>query len=316
MELSIYGNNDILTMSETVDLNKVLFILPQHSFSWGQIEDDGLKAHPPYRGKNNVFLRIMREIHFRLNLPKKSIWFCPFSGKYDAFFIFADLIIPEYIEWLHRLSPTSKFIMFYMNSCNEATNPEKFRYDYLKLWSGDVNDCETYHLNKAPYIGAYSKSWVVNKVTPVYDIFFVGKDKGGKRLNDLLALESQFKNLGLKTYFHIVAGHQYNRYCSKHYKGFLPYQECLNFLGKSKAILYLGYGSQECVTLRVQESLIHKIKLVTDCFWLKNYEFYNPHNIFILGEDSLEDLPQFLNSPYEEVETEFLKHIYIYRRVV
>ncbi len=298
-------------MSETVDLNKVLFVLPQHSFSWGQIEDEGLKAQPPYRGKTNVFLRILREIHFRLNFPKKNMWFCPFTGNYDVFFIFADLIIPEYIEWLHKISPSSKFIMYYMNSCNDATNPEKFRYDYLKLWSGDVHDCERYQLNKAPYIGAYSKSWVVNKVTPEYDIFFVGKDKGGKRLNDLLELEAQFKSLGLKTYFHIVAEHQYDRYRSKYYKGFLPYQECLKILGKSKAILYLGYGSQECVTLRVQESLIHKIKLVTDCDWLKNYEFYNPHNIFILGEDSLETLPQFLNSPYEEVETEYLKHIFI-----
>ena len=293
------------------NIKSTLFILPKHSFSWAQIEEAGLIAHPPYKGRNNFFLRILREIHFRLNFPKKSIWFCPIPRSFDVFFLFADLIIPEYIEWVHDQYPSAKYIMFYMNNCNSATCPDKFRFDYLKLWSGDVNDCQKYHINLAPRILAYSRSWVVNKVTPEYDIFFVGKDKGGKRLSQLLDLESQFKNIGLKTYFHMVAEHRYERYKNRHYKAFMPYKECLLYLGKTRSILYLGYGSQECVTLRVQESLIHKIKLVTDCSWLKHYDFYNPNNIFILGEDNLEHLPSFLNSPYVDVKTDLLDHIYL-----
>ena len=295
----------------SVDLSSVLFILPKYAFSWGQVVDDGLKGHPPYKGGKSIFLRILREIHFRFNLPKKSIWFCPIPEKYDVFFIFADLIIPKYIEWLHNQFPTSKYIMFYMNNCTEASCPDRFRYEYLKLWSGDVNDCEKFHLNKAPYMGAYCRSWIVKKEPPVYDVFYVGKDKGFKRLDDLLKLESQFAQMGLKTYFHIVTNHRYDKYRSKQYKDYMPYKECLSFLGKTKAILYLGYGSQECVTIRVQESLIHRIKLITDCAWLKQYEFYNPHNIFILGEDKIEELPRFLNTPYEEVKTDLLEHIYI-----
>lgn len=294
----------------TSEIESTLFILPKHAFNWAQLVDDGLTVHPPYKGRNNFFLRVLREIHFRMNLPKKSIWFCDVPQQYKTFFIFADLIIPEYIEWLHNQYPDSKYIMFYMNNCTEATNPEKFRFDYLKLWSGDVNDCQRYGLNVAPKILAYSRNWIVKKESPIYDIFFVGRDKEGKRLSQMLSLESQFKELGLKTYFHMVAEHRYDRYRNRHYKDLMPYQEVLSYLGKSKSILYLGYGSQECVTLRVQESLIHKIKLVTDCGWIKKYDFYNPNNIFILGEDKIESLPEFLNTPYQEVKTEMLKHIY------
>lgn len=291
-------------------LRNTLFIISLHAFSRSIIADSGLQTVPPYRGKNSVFFRILREIHFRLNLPYKQLWYTRIDRQYDNFFIIEGLMRPEYIEWLHKKFPQSKFVMFYMNNCNSATDPDKFRFDYLNLWTGDVNDAAKNRLNLCPNAGSYVKSWVVNKQTPEYDIFFIGKDKGGKRLGELMQLEENFQKLGLKTYFHIVAERKYERYKNPKYKGFMPYTESLKYLGKSKAILYLGFGSQECVTIRVQESLVHRIKMITDCSWIKKYDFYNPQNIFILGEGDMNKLPEFLNTPYVEVEASILKHIY------
>lgn len=297
-------------MNENNFLCNTLFIIPLHAFFRSIIADSGLKTIPPYRGKNNVFLRVLREIHFRLNLPWKKLWYTPINGSYENFFIIEGLMRPEYIEWLHGKYPDSKFVMFYMNKCNNATNPNKFRFEYLNLWTGDINDATQYGLNLCPNAGSYVKSWVVKKQKPEYDIFFIGKDKGGKRLGELMQLEETFRQIGLTTYFHIVAERKYERYKKPQYKGFMSYSESLKYLGKSKAILYLGFGSQECVTIRVQESLVHKIKLITDCSWIKKYDFYNPKNIFILGEDDMNKLPEFLNTPYVEVEASILKHIY------
>lgn len=297
-------------MGGCVNLRNTLFVIPLHAFSRSIVVASGLETVPPYRGKNNVLLRILREIHFRFNLPFKSVWYYPIKKKYDSFFIFESLMTPGYIEWLHKQQPNAKFVMFYMNNCNQANNPNKFQFDYLHFWTGDVNDSRKYGISLCPNIGSYVKKWTVEKESPVFDIFFVGKDKGKKRLGELLLLESQFKKLGLNTYFHIVAERRHERYRNPNYKDFMPYTECLKYLGKTKAILYLGYGSQECVTIRVQESLVHKIKLVTDCSWLKKYDFYSPHNIFILGEDKFEDLPNFLNTPYVDVEASIMKHIY------
>lgn len=127
---------------------------------------------------------------------------------------------------------------------------------------------------------------------------------------EFVNLEYKFDTLGLKNYLLIVPEHRYGLYNNKRYKRALLYSEVLKFLGKTKAILYLGYGSQECVTIRVQESLVHEIKLVTDCAWLKKYDFYHPDNIFILGEDELDSLPEFLNKPYINIDASILNSMF------
>lgn len=40
---------------------------------------------------------------------------------------------------------------------------------------------------------------------------------------------------------------------------------------------------------------------------IKEYDFYNPKNIFIWGVDDLQGLVAFLNSPYEPIENNILK---------
>jgi len=291
-------------------LHDSLFIVPLLTFSRSALTASELNTCPPYKYEKNIVLRSIRELFFRFKLPFRHIWYYPVKKKYFCFFLY-DGVDPGYVEWLHKQFPQSKFIMCYMNKCNLRNSPGQYHFDYLKIWSGDINDCEKYNLNFICNYGAYSRSWIVKKEKPQYDIFFVGKDKGMKRLDFLLELQRQFDDLGLKSYFHIVANHRYDRYRSIHYKKYLPYEECLKYLGKSKAILYLGYGSQEAITIRIQESLVHKIKLITDCSWIKKFEFYDSENIFIIGEDDFRRLPIFLNTPYKQVDAEILNHMYI-----
>ena len=292
------------------ELKDTLFIIPLLTFSRSILVASGLTTLPPYKGEESFLLRAMRELHFRLNLPFKKIWFYPVNRQYSSFFIF-DGVSPDYIQWLHKKYPQSSFIMFYMNKCQPYDSPDKYPFDFLNMWSGDEEDCKKWNvLRQVPTMGAYSQAWKIDKIEPEYDIFFVGKDKGGQRLKELMKLKTAFESYGLKTYFHIVADHRYDRYKKRIYKNSMPYNECLRYLSMSKAILYLGYGSQECVTIRIQESLVHKIKLITDCHWIKKFDFYRSQNIFILGEDKLDDLPQFLNTPYVEVKGEILEHLY------
>lgn len=291
-------------------LDNTLFIIPLLTFSRSVLIASGLTTLPPYRGERSFILRAIRELHYRMKLPFYSIWYYPIDREYETFFIF-DGISPNYVEWLHKTFPQSKIILFYNNKCEPYDSPDRYPYEFLTMWSGDVNDCHKWKvLNQTPVVGAYAKSWLFKKQQPEYDVFFIGQDKGFKRMKVLKDLEKLFLSMGLNPFFYVTAAHRYDRYRNKGYKKPIPYGKSLEYLSKSKSILYLGYGSQECVTIRVQESLIHKIKLITDCTWIKKYDFYNPNNIFILGEDDVENLPKFLNSPYEEVESDFFNHIY------
>ena len=69
-------------------------------------------------------------------------------------------------------------------------------------------------------------------------------------------------------------------------------------------------GAQNGITIRIQESLIHKVKLITDDVNIVKYDFYNPNNIFILGRDNMNGLKDFLDTPYEDVKSDFFKHAY------
>jgi hypothetical protein len=48
----------------------------------------------------------------------------------------------------------------------------------------------------------------------------------------------------------------------------------------------------------VSESIIFGVKLITDDKSLRDYDFYNEDNIYILSGDNLSGIPEFLSRPY------------------
>lgn len=289
------------------DMNQVRFIMPLHGFYNQLIQEAGYDIRNPYRG-NNLCLRIFREAHFRLNLPFKSIWYNRENVTDKEFIIVYDpLIIPDYMEWLKKKNPQSRIILSYINKVNAKNSPDHFKNEWCVKWTGDTEDSERYGINLYEGI-VYFKKYKVNKEVPLYDIFYVGKDKG--RLNYLLQLEKSFQSVGLKTYFHIVAGKRWFYRPNKEYKPFMPYSDVLKALGRTRAILHLINGGQDGITFRVMESLIFEIKLITDNRKLMQYDFYNPDNIFVLGVDNIEGLPKFLSKPYVPVQSKWFDVMY------
>ena len=287
---------------------KVLFITPRHAFTYNDIAENGYRITYPYKGDQAIFLRILREIHFRLRLPFRNIWYCKQKRKgTEIFFLFESLITANYVKWLKTRYPQCKIIIYYDNPCNKRNTPRQFDRNLCVLWSGDKKDCEIYGLKHYPK-GGYFRTWTVKKEKPQYDIFYVGRDKG--RLEYLINMKKKFEKMGLTVYFHIVGEHRYSFRVKGNYKKFMPYKKVLNIIGKSRAILFLSQGAQNGLTVRVQEALIHKVKLITDNKKLMDYDFYDSNNIFILGKDSLDSLKEFLRTPYKEVQSSFFDGMY------
>ena len=292
---------------DAFDMRQIRFIMPLHGFYNQLIQKSGYDIKDPYNG-NSLIKRIFREVDFRISLLKHERWYnCENVTNKKYIIVFEPLITPEYMEWLHKKNPESRIILFYINKLNNKNNPKKFNREWCEMWTADITDSKTYNINLYPYI-SYFKFCKVEKVTPIYDIFFVGKDKG--RINDLINMEKAFNALGLTTYCHIVPEKRFSLRRNKYYKPFMPYDEVLKNIGRSKAILHLVNGGQVGITMRVMEALVHKVKLVTDCKEMMNYDFYTPENIFILGVDDFEKLPEFINSPYVEVQSKMFDRMY------
>lgn len=285
---------------------KIIFIMPRHSWNFQHIRKAGYVIIDPYRGKS-IMLRILREIWFRANLPGKAIWYNKtVNSNADVLVVVDSLITREYMEWLWRHNRDSRLIVWYENSVKNTINPNSLPTQCEK-WSSDPEDCREYGLRYEEG-GGYFKFHVVKKKIVQYDVLYVGRDKG--RSDTLFALKDIFEKQGLRTHFHITATRRYERFRKRYYKAPIPYEEILELISQSRAILHLTKGGQTGVTIRVMESLLNQIKLITDNTLLAEYAFYDKDNIFILGKDDINTLPEFLAKPYRPISEELLKHYY------
>ncbi|MCO6521263.1 MAG: hypothetical protein J6582_09505 [Snodgrassella sp.] len=61
------------------------------------------------------------------------------------------------------------------------------------------------------------------------------------------------------------------------------------------------------LSFRVFEALYYRKKLITNNLLVQKYDFYHPHNIFILGVDDLTFLPTFLADRTVEIDPQIVK---------
>lgn len=273
-------------------------------YVYDAIKHYGYHIHPPYKG-NNIFLRIIREIWFRCGLPYREIWFKKSKDKveYKKIILFDPLITPEYIKWIHEKYPYSKIILSYENRADKTINPDKVP-SYVIKCSYDMDDCNEYsmHWMMPSFFGEYVRTC---KPTPKYDILYVGRDKG--RANYLLQLEKELKEMGLKTYFHICADRQYLRFKKKYYKKLLSYDEYLELLVDSRAILNIVPKGQRSVTQREMEAVFNGLKCITNNSGIKDFALYDKSIFFILEKENIKYIPLFLNTNSKVYDTEILK---------
>lgn len=85
-------------------------------------------------------------------------------------------------------------------------------------------------------------------------------------------------------------------------KEHIRYEEYLNRMNKSKLILDIKVDAHSGLSFRVVESLYYKKKVLTSNKSVKQYDFYDPQNIFILGERDMSELVDFIKSDYKEID--------------
>ena len=81
----------------------------------------------------------------------------------------------------------------------------------------------------------------------------------------------------------------------------MNYEHYLEKLSVSNAVLDLVNTENYGLTLRPLEALFYNKKVITNYREIKLYDFYNKNNIFVIGEDSVDNLNDFLKKPYIEL---------------
>lgn len=244
----------------------------------------------------NRFYRTIRTIHLQSFFSFKSIWYDDWKKEIDDY----DTVIVAdtgntfaVIKDLKKHYPKKRIINWYRNPVKKSAPIIKDASKFCEVWSFDQHDCEEYNLKFNPQFCMKRGDYCEREIE--YDAFFIGVDKG--RLNILITLEEELNKLGLRTKFCIV-GYNNER---------LTYKKVVEEISKSRIIVDIQSVGQDGFTLRPIEALIYGKKLITNNSKIRNYDFYNPNNIYIIDGDNPYSLSEFIRCPFEVLNQEVIE---------
>ena len=214
--------------------------------------------------------------------------------KYDYVIVGENGYSKKISEFIKKKNPNCKIIMYYWNVLNEEYKKILDDKNIDEFWTFDKQDAKRYGLKYNPQF--YTKAINLKKNDIEKDLVFLGRAKNRK--NDLLKLQVQLEDKGIISEFVI----------SEKEKDIMPYDKYLTLISKSRCILDYNDEGQTGLTLRPMEALFFKKKLITNNKDIINYDFYNPNNIFVLGLDNIDDIKEFIEKEYEEIDEKIIDY--------
>ena len=191
-----------------------------------------------------------------------------------------------------------RVIVWYWNLVTDKEIPP----DYCKKigcepWTFDRKDSEKYNMS---FGDTYYFPGFVDNTTPFSvknDVFYVGINRPGREefLNDL---ETYLKKHDMTCRINLAAIPTDSKKVREKYTGRMTYEEIINAIRETRAILDLNREDQTGLTLRPLEALFFKRKLVTNNAHIKSYKVYNPENVFVVSDNDFTGLEDFLKRPY------------------
>lgn len=151
----------------------------------------------------------------------------------------------------------------------------------------------------------YMKSLDTNVRTSLYRFYGAASDKNSPINNRVLALSSI--NEKLYTIYPMIQS-WINYKITESAKNYIPYQEFVKHSALSEIYVDLArVQPSEGFSFRICEALFLNRKIITNRTILRNEPFYDPNRIFIMGEDSLERLKDFLEQDIQPVPDNILR---------
>lgn len=171
-----------------------------------------------------------------------------------------------------------KVAMRHYNIKNTIYNIKCMGY---QIFTFDSEDARIYNLEHKSQFGL---NYAISQ-NPIYDVYFCGNDKG--RINIINNFKKQCYRLNINA--EIIVPEIDKR--------IVPFDQNVANAMKSRALLDIVQNGQNGLTLRPLEALLNDKKLITNDVNIKKYDFYNRQNVFIIGEDNINQLKDFIYSP-------------------
>lgn len=231
-----------------------------------------------------------------------------------------DTVSEKVLKLFKKIFSNAKLCLHLWDSIENIKGiTKKLKYfDYIS--SFDRNDCKLFDkFNFRPLFcideynkGSFDSSVEENEI----DVFFCGTIHSD-RYRIIKSIEYQCKRLGLTyTGVHYLQSkfmYYYYKTCNKGFRKAIKNDFCftptsvsdlLKMVKRSKAILDIQHPGQTGLTMRTIEMLGMKKKIITTNSDIKNYDFYDPHNILIIDRNDPKIEVDFINQPFHDIPSE------------
>lgn len=252
----------------------------------------------------------------KIDLPLKKIWYkqyypIPFCNGEEYVFIFFSrwqlIFNSGYLQYLREKYPGCKCVLF-LQDIDKARmldiQYEKTLFDHIMVFErnfADKNGIEYYPL---VYGAEYNDTGEDRSI----DLLFVGKAKGRYKL--IKQIYDRLSKSGINCQFYLSYMDELPDASETgiHIVDFVPYEENVRLLKKSKCVLDIVPANTNCNTLRLSEAIVYNIKVLTNNTAIKNEEFYS--EALISTYTSPDDIDvEFLKMPYSDVDYKFKEKI-------
>lgn len=256
----------------------------------------------PLNRNSNLFQRVVRKYGYPLTVPTKFVLGGNLRNaiqelKQGDVVVIAEYTDPVLISTVAKIMPenVSRYIWLWNHKGDNrifTNNLSTIKKDHYQVITYDELDAERFGLrwhtqffNIRPYRN------IVQTDNPIsYDFYFVGYDKN--RVEEIETIQS------------LLSSYSCNFITIHSASDYIPYSKYMEMALQSRCIVEIVHTGDPSCTLRPLEALAICRKLLTNNPTVRNYSFYRPQNIFILGEDDISKLPVFLHSPFEPLPTE------------
>ena len=164
----------------------------------------------------------------------------------------------------------------------------------FRVFTFDPGDAQRYGLTLVKQVYRPVDS-LLETVPEDFDIYFLGKDK--HRFDRLQSLGEAWRALGLRIHLQVIAepGEQHPESSVVDVRrDALSYLDNIALIQRSRCLLELVQANQTGLTIRCLEAMFFDRKLITNNPLVKQLPFYDPARFFVLGQDALSAMPQFL----------------------
>ena len=277
-------------------MKRTLFLIDNDLMGFFPDERNSLNIYEVFKKSRywNLLRRIFNKLQINtLPIMYNNSWINKLKS-YDKIVIFDGLEINNLVKLILSRFPNKEIIVWYWNPVEYVSvKPWMLDKRISSIWTYSSYDAYKYNLklNSQFYFKEeLSRCHQTNKCNK--DVFFVGSNKNRKE--KIERLEKHFKEKKISYFFYLTGLNNKGNHSLP-----MSYTDVLKNINNSKAVLDLRNSNlQSGMSLRPLEALYFKKKLITNDPYIKKEKIYDANNIFILGEDNINDLHHFLNTEF------------------